>query len=193
MNLFIPEIATKITLAEPWTFKLIPEDRNDTFISTVMESHAFDLRHVKKSQRRDYWYEYEPFDLTLPVGFSLSVARIYVRVGQKEYSSVSFTVAKGLVYSEKQQKTVSIKGRFWAKLEDVNKMIIEDPRCNIPSVLHCPVNIPANTPVGPDIIESPEEKIKRLEAELERIKDGIKRKERTMIIDGNDMIDWGWL
>lgn len=29
--------------------------------------------------------------------------------------------------------------------------------------------------------------------ELTRIKDGIKRCESTMIIDGNDMCDWGWM
>jgi len=28
--------------------------------------------------------------------------------------------------------------------------------------------------------------------ELARIKEGIKRAETTMVVDGNDMIDWGW-
>jgi hypothetical protein len=38
-------------------------------------------------------------------------------------------------------------------------------------------------------------RIERLEkdsAELRRIKEGIKRNEITMIVDGNDMCDWGW-
>lgn len=34
--------------------------------------------------------------------------------------------------------------------------------------------------------------IATLKAELARIKDGIKRVEGTMIVDGNDMYDWGW-
>lgn len=35
-------------------------------------------------------------------------------------------------------------------------------------------------------------KIYELQMELNRIKDGIMRGQITMIIDGNDMIDWGW-
>ena len=34
--------------------------------------------------------------------------------------------------------------------------------------------------------------ITSLKRELERIKDGIKRCDATMIVDGNDMYDWGW-
>jgi 3-phosphoglycerate kinase len=29
-------------------------------------------------------------------------------------------------------------------------------------------------------------------AELARIKEGIKTADRTLIVDGNDMADWGW-
>jgi hypothetical protein len=37
------------------------------------------------------------------------------------------------------------------------------------------------------------ERILALEAELERIKEGIKRCQITMIVDGSDMCDWGWM
>lgn len=32
----------------------------------------------------------------------------------------------------------------------------------------------------------------RLEREVERLKTGIKTNDVTMIVDGNDMCDWGW-
>jgi len=35
-------------------------------------------------------------------------------------------------------------------------------------------------------------RVTELEAELDRLKEGIKRAEVTMVVDGNDMIDWGW-
>lgn len=34
--------------------------------------------------------------------------------------------------------------------------------------------------------------LKELKKELKRIKNGIKTGDITMIVDGNDMIDWGW-
>jgi hypothetical protein len=38
-----------------------------------------------------------------------------------------------------------------------------------------------------------EKKVYELEKELERIKGGIKRCDSVLIVDGNDMADWGWL
>lgn len=36
------------------------------------------------------------------------------------------------------------------------------------------------------------DELRETKKELSRIKDGIKRCQGTMIIDGNDMFDWGW-
>ncbi len=40
--------------------------------------------------------------------------------------------------------------------------------------------------------EQLEKEVETLKLELKRIKDGIKRANTTMIVDGNDMADWGW-
>jgi len=59
-------------------------------------------------------------DATLPKGSILTVDRIYIRKGIKEYSSVTFYVRNaGLPKTGKQH-------RFWVKLADVNTMVVED-------------------------------------------------------------------
>lgn len=35
-------------------------------------------------------------------------------------------------------------------------------------------------------------RVQELEIELQRIKEGIRTNDICMIVDGNDMIDWGW-
>ena len=42
-------------------------------------------------------------------------------------------------------------------------------------------------------IEELNKQIDDLQKELKRIKDGIKQCDSVLIIDGNDMADWGWL
>jgi hypothetical protein len=71
--------------------------------------------------------------VTLPLGTILGVDRIYIRKGNKDYSSVTF-FAKNLGsvkvdisrWSSRKNKTVNKKAiRFWAKLEDVNQIEFE--------------------------------------------------------------------
>jgi len=38
-----------------------------------------------------------------------------------------------------------------------------------------------------------QDELDKTKTELERIKEGIKQCKITMIVDGNDMVDWGWL
>ena len=116
MNLYIPAIGTKMTLTEPWTFKLWYEDRNYRFIETL-EANFF---NIPKPKKKDYWaMTQELCDFTLPVGTQMSLARIYVRLGQKEFDSVTFNV-NWEAQSPKLQKMVKLKGRFWVKLADAN-------------------------------------------------------------------------
>jgi hypothetical protein len=69
----------------------------------------------------------------IPAGTTLSIDRIYIRKGASEFSSITF-YAKGLGevtmngsrFSWGNQKTVKRKAqRFWAKLEDCNKIQFE--------------------------------------------------------------------
>lgn len=112
MKLFIPEIGTHIMLLEPWSFKLYDESRNNDLKK---------LFKVKYVQRKNFWEQSEEWQqVTLPVSTYLSVDRIYIRKGVKAYSSLSFVLLK----ESKPVLPFSGRVRFWAKLEDVNKMEI---------------------------------------------------------------------
>lgn len=67
--------------------------------------------------------------VTLPTGTVLAVDRIYIRKGSSDYSSITFW-AKGLGESEVKNRWSKISRkwklhRFWAKLQDCNKIEFE--------------------------------------------------------------------
>lgn len=76
---------------------------------------------------RGFFYEgklvaTEAEEVVLPRETQLKVDRIYIRKGASDYSSITFYIMKSPLF-EKKTKSKS-KGRFWAKLDDVNKMYI---------------------------------------------------------------------
>lgn len=119
MRVFIPELGTILTLAQPWTFTIINENRNRGLAA---------LRGVKNP---DYYFPFgteenkeisggwnyrqrvpvDPGTHTLEAGTNLEVDRIYVRKGNEEFSSVTFKMRVG-------SKMI----RFFAKLDDINKI-----------------------------------------------------------------------
>lgn len=135
MKLFIPELGTAITLAKDWTFKVTNESRNASLAALMgkrdqrkkfsfddkVRGEYYNYRYpfgVKKNP--DYtpgdWREpsYKPVNAgsyTFPEGTTLVVDRIYIRAGNKEFSSVTFkTRFNGKLI------------RFFAKLDDVNEI-----------------------------------------------------------------------
>ena len=123
MKLYIPEIGDELTLSESWTFSLYSEHRND--------SVGIALGYAIPGGRFAGWKcnsdksGYRLFSVTIadkvtfPKGTKLKVDRIYIRKGNSEYSSLSFRIS----YHENKNL---LKKRFWAKLEDVNSMNIDD-------------------------------------------------------------------
>jgi hypothetical protein len=116
MNIFIPTIGTKLLLNEPWTFTLHDEYRNYDFWVAV---HGIPPK--RDSKNGGLWMKYaynenlnKPIPTTLPKGTILSVDRIYIRKGNKDYDSVSFRVLKGSPIPT---------GRFWAKLDEINNKL----------------------------------------------------------------------
>ncbi len=130
MKLYIPEISDEIRLIEDWTFDLYNEDRN----STLME-----ITKDPRQSSYDWKPDYGIIPCTIPAGAVLKVDRIYIRKGKGEYSSLSFlwkdmrTESKmeeirGYRDNEPTGKFVKIPRkpvRFWAKLQDVNKIVFE--------------------------------------------------------------------
>lgn len=100
----IPPLGTQIVLAKNWEFKLWYERRNDSLI----EKMNIDVTDVRYGHDLGY--------VNLPKGTRLSVDRIYIRKGCGDYDSVTFRI-KECIYNEYE------KARFWAKLNDVNKII----------------------------------------------------------------------
>ena len=123
-NLFIPPLGSEITLAQDWTFELYRESRNYTLTS-----------HLKlKWPEADYYEQRNQHQtVTIPSGEKLKIDRIYIRKGQGDFDSVTFfwkgkalpsfveTYRDGSIGKVPKQAV-----RFWAKLEDVNKIMIED-------------------------------------------------------------------
>lgn len=160
-KLFVPEIGTVLTLTSPWMFKLYYESRNsdlyeqlglidyknplnDFLVKPMLDGKVVDEKVDYWQREKCYWL------LDLPKGTQLTVDRIYIRKGAKDFSSLSFLikndknmpaavdvqipvfVADG-TYNTRWQKTKWIKPpfnkaakkRFWAKLGDVNRIEFE--------------------------------------------------------------------
>lgn len=113
----IPPLGTEIILAKDWTFTIYNEDRNINFLYKLgIIEKEYNLYENYTKFNKKYPYGERICEITIPKGSKLSISRIYIRNGQKEYNSVTFNLKK---HSEDKK----IKGRFWAKLSDVNKII----------------------------------------------------------------------
>lgn len=154
MRMFIPEIGTRLTLEEDWKFTLHKERRNDTVWEKLRVAYpdAFARIDAEMIVARDLWLEYlsrpvsrdpdtrernteqlqahnvymqniEKFDITLPAGTELTIDRLYIRKGISDYSSVSFNL------NATSHEALNVKGRkrFWAKIQDVNRIEYEPP------------------------------------------------------------------
>lgn len=147
MHLFIPDIGIRLKLTKAWTFSLYLESRNLSFAD---DAYLETLRQLNKEYHvteKAMWAQAkvseggvgrstgpgqpgyaeherarrnlsahtrgkpnESIQRTLPAGTILEIDRIYIRQGNAEYSSVTFK-ARGI-------KVL----RFWAKLDDVNRI-----------------------------------------------------------------------
>lgn len=106
-RLHIPRIGETIELAESWTFTLHEERRNEKLIKMV------DPNYQSPGWSRPA--NPQTWTVTLPADWELRVDRIYIRNGQSRFDSVTFSCP----YNGK-------KVRFWARLSDVNKMVIKE-------------------------------------------------------------------
>ena len=109
MNLFIPEIGTKLKLTNSWNFNLFNEYRNSSFLKFIDPYNKI-VDSVK---------------VTMPTDTILSVDRIYIRKGVSGYSSITFNISK------LDNKKHPLAGyRFLVKLSDANNIEFELLNCN---------------------------------------------------------------
>lgn len=116
MRIFIPTNGTKMVLREAWTFQLFYERRNENFIHELRGAGFVIPEPNKYHDWRDYDTCQFLCNLTLPMGTELTVSRVYIRQGNKDFDSITFN-SKLM-----NQKKVVFKGRFWVKLFDANTM-----------------------------------------------------------------------
>lgn len=135
MRLCIPHIGTSLVLQDDWTFRLFYERRNMAFLKSLpvvtFDQHGrIDLSKFLRSPE----FEAEPhhfswsggdlyyLDYTLPEGTHLKVDRIYVRKGKgyDRFDSVTVCVNTHLTPAKARKQGLT-RGRFWAKLADVNR------------------------------------------------------------------------
>ena len=133
MKFNIPELGTKITLAEDWSFPLHHEYRNSTLLEIIGQPYSWSRQDNVSTL------------VTLPKGTLLTVDRIYIRKGAKEFSSLTFLMPKrktdkktvtrtavalgGPNHLERTDYQVVMPGRavrFWVKLADANAMQFEE-------------------------------------------------------------------
>jgi hypothetical protein len=133
MNFYVPEIGDQIKLTVDWAFDLYDEHRNFSmmkYLGDTRDEHRTDW---------DYWRQHGHYAIrpcVIPAGSILKIDRIYIRKGLSEFSSITFiwknqraeiSQLQYEYYDEpaKKYKKINREIRFWAKLEDVNKIEFE--------------------------------------------------------------------
>lgn len=107
MQLWIPTIGDAILLESEWKFSLWDEHRNHDMSEALGRKFAYRPSWHPDSQAM--------FEATLPSETELVVDRIYIRQGASDFDSVTFVV-------KACPKTKLVGERFWAKLDDVNRI-----------------------------------------------------------------------
>lgn len=132
-RLLIPEIGTILRLENDWTFDLHSERRNTGLINLIGETFKSDWDWEQMGKKVP-----GPWKVTIRKGSLLTMDRLYVRKGAEKFSSLSFILrADGEPTISFDGKDFSCKGkknfqhfgitgvlRFWAKLADVNTLIV---------------------------------------------------------------------
>lgn len=146
MRIFVPTIGTLLRLLTDWEFDLYMEYRNKTLFEHLQFPYADSWREQFNCPTG---YDFDPVHgrahrrVIIPAQSELRVDRIYIRKGAADFDSLTFywkgaktkkrteertglTVGPG--YRRAFPYTASIPAkpvRFWAKLEDVNRMEAE--------------------------------------------------------------------
>jgi len=133
VQLYIPQLAERITLLAPWEFTVYGEERNLGLLKNLVAQGVLSEADAVKGFSSSYASSKSPKTLddvyygnnnpvakvVLPPGAVLSVNRIFIRQGSAEYNSVTFNLLSTPRHTWK-------RARFWAKLHDVNTIQIDE-------------------------------------------------------------------
>lgn len=117
MQLYIPPLGSSLVLSENWTFKLHHEHRNELCF----------LYFDQKMARTNRWdrsrKDPDPIWVVLPKGTKLKIDRIYIRKGNDDFDSITFTLPDIKVSEGAPKPRRAV--RFWVKLDDANNIQFE--------------------------------------------------------------------
>jgi len=128
VKLHIPRLGDKLVLVAPWRFRLFNEHRNETLIAALGYPNGGDARrqYIDEDSSAGIWSIWNrPFKepVTLPAGTELTVRRIFIRQGARDFDSMTFTATIPPLKPAPRGKVAKPKSvRFWAKLDDCNTM-----------------------------------------------------------------------
>ncbi|AKF13279.1 hypothetical protein PHIN3_12 [Sinorhizobium phage phiN3] len=130
MKFLIPDVGFKLKLTEDFTAKVLNEGRNYGVIMNYPSSRKLhDDTYDKAAKERTSWDEWKKFqfDITFPKDTVLTVARVYIRKGAKDFSSVTFNISETplkCLTLKKQGGTWESYGarQFWLNLDQVHLM-----------------------------------------------------------------------
>lgn len=112
MNLYVPELGSKLILTEDWSAILYDEYRNNKLFTNL-------------GLTQGTWQNPKNHLITFPKGTILTPRRVYIRQGASQYSSITFSIAK------KESPDKRYWGvRFWVSLNDANEIKFELSECN---------------------------------------------------------------
>lgn len=106
MNLYIPPLGAKLTLAKDWTFDLWDEYRNDAMIKALKVKMPVPPRGVA-----NYRNATVSAPVTLPTGTELIIRTYRIRLGQSADDRITFSAKIG-----------KKSHRFWVELADANRI-----------------------------------------------------------------------
>jgi hypothetical protein len=111
-RLNIPSIGDEFVLKYEWKFDLYHEWHNHEFFDYLGIGEQYGPQYTDGVITNSV-------PVTLPAGMGLKVYRIYIRRGKKNFDSITF-----IVTHDAEGKKVK-RQRFWAKLSDINTMVVK--------------------------------------------------------------------
>lgn len=123
VKLHIPRLGDKIVLAEPWGFTLYDESRNEPLSAWLGLPTSWAERKPLLVNPDSYHARYFYKPVVLPTGTELTIRRLYMRQGSRDFDSMTFTAMLLPRTPPPRGKVARPKAvRFWAKLDEVNTM-----------------------------------------------------------------------
>jgi len=129
VKLYVPGIGEPLKLVEPWAFRLYYESRNYKLLEKLGLKETLRQADAAMLSTGNY-YSWRrgralPSEMvTLPAGMTLACRRIYIRQNLEDFNSLTFSITD---WPDKESKQRYGKARFWAKLFDVNQMVVDVP------------------------------------------------------------------